>query len=73
MSAEILLILLVAVIAFGPNKIPMLANHLGKAIRMFHQFRQQITEIWQSQIHEEQLKINKEKAAQADEEYTKRS
>ncbi|KTC91572.1 twin-arginine translocase TatA/TatE family subunit [Fluoribacter dumoffii] len=70
-SGEILLILLVALIVFGPNKLPMLARHLGLLIRRLNQFKAQATVLWQQQLNELQLQENQRKAKEADEQYKK--
>lgn len=68
-SAELLLILFVALIVFGPSKLPMLASHLGKLMRHFNLLKQQAYDFWQSHMNEEQLKENQRKAELADKVY----
>lgn len=70
-SAELFLCFLIALIVFGPNKLPMLAEHLGKLFRLLNQFKQQATSFWQTQLSEIQLKENTRKAEQADARYKK--
>ncbi|KTC88129.1 MULTISPECIES: Sec-independent protein translocase subunit TatA/TatB [Legionella] len=70
-SAELFLTFLVALIVFGPNKLPMLAEHLGKLFRLLNQFKQQATTFWETQLSEYQLKENTRKAEQADTLYQK--
>ncbi|WED42814.1 Sec-independent protein translocase subunit TatA/TatB [Legionella cardiaca] len=65
-SGELLLTLLVALIVFGPNKLPMLAEHLGKLFRHVNYFKQQAIAFWQAQLNEQQLKENTRKAEKAD-------
>lgn len=65
-SGELLLTLLVALLVFGPNKLPMLAEHLGKLFRHFNSFKQQLHTFWQAQLNEQQLRENTRKAEQAD-------
>ncbi|WP_131782021.1 Sec-independent protein translocase subunit TatA/TatB [Legionella gresilensis] len=64
--SELLVIIIVALIAFGPNKLPMLAEHLGKFIRQLNSLKMQLTNFWQTQLNEQQLLENQKKAEQAD-------
>lgn len=68
-SGELFLTFLVALIVFGPNKLPMLAEHLGHLFRFFNQLKQQVTTFWETQQHENLLKKNTQKAEQADKIY----
>lgn len=65
-SSELFLTLLVALVVFGPNKIPMLAEHIGKLLRLLNQVKQHATTFWQAQLQEQQLRENTRKAEQAD-------
>lgn len=65
-SGELLLTLLVALVVFGPNKLPMLAEHLGKLFRHINHFKQQASAFWQAQLNEQQLRENTRKAEQVD-------
>lgn len=65
-SGELLLTFLVAIVVFGPNKLPMLAEHLGKLVRHLNHLKQQVTNFWQNQLDEQQLKENTRKAEKAD-------
>ncbi|CEK09221.1 sec-independent protein translocase protein TatB [Legionella hackeliae] len=65
-SGELLLILLVAIVVFGPNKLPMLAEHLGKLFRHFNHFKQRAMVFWQEQLNEQQLRENTRKAEKVD-------
>lgn len=69
MSAELLLILVVALIVFGPNKLPMLARHLGLLMRKLNQLKSQASVLWEQQLKELQLEENKRKAEEADQQY----
>jgi|GEM_PF-1467399 len=68
-SGELLVIVVVAIIVFGPDKLPMLANHLGKFYKQINQFKQQLHLLWQNQLNEQQLVENQRKARQADNTY----
>ncbi len=65
-SSELFLTFLVALIVFGPNKLPMLAEHLGKLLRLLSHVKQQASLFWQAQVQEQQLRENTRKAEQAD-------
>jgi sec-independent protein translocase protein TatB len=67
--SELLLILVVALLVFGPKKLPMLAYHLGKLVGQFNHYKQQLTALWQHQLNEHQLQENLKKAQKADENY----
>lgn len=69
-SGELLLTLFVALIVFGPNKLPMLADHLGRLFRLLNRFRQQALNFWHNQMNEQQLIENTRKANEADVRYS---
>lgn len=69
MSMEILLIFIVALVVFGPTKLPMLASHLGLLVRKLQQLKIQADRFWQQQLNEYQLQENKRKAEEADQQY----
>ncbi|OGO03965.1 MAG: hypothetical protein A2Y60_03280 [Chloroflexi bacterium RBG_13_54_9] len=50
---EILLILIVALIIFGPRRLPEIASGLGKAIREFRRMSSELTRDWTKEIAEE--------------------
>lgn len=68
-SGELLVILVVGVIVFGPSKLPMLAEHLGKFFRKVNQAKEQVGKFWQAQLNEQQLRENEQKAKKADSQY----
>jgi len=68
-AGELLLTLLIALLVFGPSKLPMLAHHLGKLIQQINYYKQQLVVFWQSQLKEQQLQENIKKANQADSNY----
>lgn len=69
MSSELLLIFLVALMVFGPSKLPMLAHHLGKLMKRFEQYKQKLSVFWEEQVNEHQLQENIKKAQKADKAY----
>ncbi|WP_392538361.1 twin-arginine translocase TatA/TatE family subunit [Legionella sp. 227] len=70
-SGELLVILMVALIVFGPKKLPMLATHLGLLLRKLNQLKAQAAALWQQQLNAVQLQENQRKAKEADEQYKK--
>ncbi len=64
--AELLLILVVALLVLGPKKMPMLAYHLGKLMRYCFHYKQKALLFWQQQYH---LQENIDKAVKADKNY----
>lgn len=68
-SGELLIIVLVALIVFGPNRLPMLASHLAKLWRQIQFFKEEAAAFWQKQLNEQQLRENNHKAEQADSRY----
>jgi sec-independent protein translocase protein TatB len=71
MSGELLLIFIVALIVFGPSKLPMVATHLGLLMRKINQFKELAASFWQQQINEHQLQENQRKALEGDNQYKK--
>lgn len=69
MSMELLVIFIVALIAFGPKKLPMLATHLGLLMSQLQQWKTQAQAFWQQQLNEYQLLENQRKAEEADKHY----
>lgn len=68
-TGELLLILLVTIIVFGPNKLSMLAGHLGQLFRYINRCKDEIAKIWQTEQLDYQLKKNQQKALEADRQY----
>lgn len=62
---------LVALIVFGPKKLPMLATHIGLLLRQIQQWKTQAALFWQQQLNEYQLQENQRKAEEADKYYKK--
>jgi sec-independent protein translocase protein TatB len=72
-AAELLLILIVALLVFGPSKMPMLARHLAKSYRLISHYQQQVSAFLQEQLKEQQLQDNLQKAKKADDQYQQKS
>lgn len=64
--SELLLTAIVALIVFGPKKLPMLAHHLGRLMVKYNHYRQTVLLFWQQQRLSHQLEDNIRKAEQAD-------
>ncbi len=63
---QLFLTLFVALIVFGPNKLPMLARHLGLLVAKVERFKKQAYALWQLQLKTQQLQENQQKAYDAD-------
>lgn len=70
MSLEILVILLVAVLVFPPQKMPMLARHLGYLLRQAHRFKSHFNKWWEQQLQAAEHEENQRKAEIADKHYS---
>lgn len=68
-SGELLLTIVVALIVFGPSKLPTLATHLGQIIKRLNQLRTQASSLWHQQLQELQLQESHRKALEADAKY----
>ncbi len=71
-SSELLVILLVACVVFGPNKLPMLAKHLGLWVKLSNRCREQLHEFWQHEIKKQQLLHHQQLADEVDAVYRER-
>jgi sec-independent protein translocase protein TatB len=70
-SGEILVTLVVAVLAFGPKKLPMLARHLALLINQFNKLKNKARTLFDEEMTKQQLSENEQKATKADESYEK--
>ena len=66
---ELLLTLIVALVVFGPKKLPMVAHHLGQLTGRLNGYKQQVQTLWQQELNEQQLQENIKKAQKADASY----
>lgn len=71
--AELLVTLFVALIVFGPQKLPEVASRLGRVFFKLNRLKQQFSTAWQKQLDQEQLRENTRKAEKADLFYQKQS
>ncbi len=65
-SGQLLLTILVALLVFGPDKLPMLARHLGRIMTQLERVKQKASILWQKQLQEHQLQENTRKARDVD-------
>ena len=70
--AELLLTFMVALLVFGPKKLPMLAHHLGRLIARVNGYQQKWINFFQQQRDAQQLQENTQKAEAADLNYQKK-
>lgn len=68
---ELLVIGVVAMMVFGPKKLPMLANHLGKLYYQCLKLNQKARTVWEDILAEQQLLDNQARAEKADTLYQK--
>ncbi|MBN9230323.1 MAG: preprotein translocase subunit TatB [Legionella sp. 40-6] len=69
MSLEILVILVVAILVFPPQKLPLLAKHMGYLLRQANRFKAHLHYWWEQQMHAAELEENQRKAEAADKHY----
>src|SRR3989338_9798244 len=72
-SGELILTLFVALLVFGPQKMPMLARHLAWLVKRCQAWQQQGLALWNQLQLQNQLQSNLEKAKVAEEEYSQRN
>ena len=68
-SGELFLTLLVALLVFGPSKLPMLASHLGQLVKVINRLKFHAVRAWHQQLQELQLQENQNQAAKAEQHY----
>jgi len=72
-TGQLFLTMLVALLVFGPAKLPMLAKHLGIFFAKFNYYKEQVFLYWKKKIQEDtnqqQLLENIKKAQKADSSY----
>lgn len=70
-TGELFVILLVALVVFGPKKLPLLSQHLGLFLKKLKQQRSALLTWWDTQCKELNLQQNIKKAETADALYEK--
>ena len=71
--SQLLVILVVALFVFGPNKLPLVASHLGKLMRRMNAYKELAAAFWQRQLLEQQLQENIKKAQKIDVHYQQKN
>lgn len=66
---ELLLTTLIALLVFGPERLPTLARHLGKLFKHVNHYKQIAQQFLESQKNQLQLDENIKKAQTADKKY----
>jgi sec-independent protein translocase protein TatA len=56
--SEMLLVFIVALLVFGPKKLPELGKSLGKGIREFRKATDELKSSWQDQVKDIQAPLN---------------
>jgi TatA/E family protein of Tat protein translocase len=69
---EIMVILVIALIVFGPRKLPQLGKTLGKALGEFRRATNDLKNTLEVEVHKEQEKVEGPKRRQAEDEYKRR-
>ncbi len=67
--AELLVVLTISLIVFGPSKLPMLARHLGVLLRKLNQVQARFNQLWQNKLKEIELIENEKRASEIDAQY----
>lgn len=65
-SGELFIILIVALLVFGPDKLPMLAEHLGKLAQRGNRIINNMRKKWDDELQIQQLNDNIKRAEIAD-------
>lgn len=68
--SELVLTTVIALIVFGPKKLPLLAQHVGLLLNQIQHYKQLLLQFWETQQQHLQLQQNIEKAKKADKKYT---
>ncbi len=70
-TGQLLLTTLVTLLVFGPSKLPMLAQHLGRLVARLERYKHQAGALWQKELNDQLLQENQSKALIADARYQK--
>ena len=66
-TSELLLILVVALIIFGPRKLPQLSRSLGKSLADFRRASEEFKQTWEAELEREAIKEQQRLAASVSE------
>lgn len=67
--SEVIVILVVALIVFGPERLPSLAQKIGRLIGKARMMSNDLKQELDEQLKHEQLKENQQRAEQAEQQY----
>lgn len=70
---EIMIILVIALIVFGPRKLPQLGRTLGKALGEFRRATNDLRNTLELEVHKEEEKVNSGERRRAEEDYSRRA
>lgn len=70
---EIMIILVIALIVFGPRKLPQLGRSLGKALGEFRRATNDLRNTLELEVHKEEEKVNAGERRRSEEEYSRRA
>ena len=68
---EIMVILVIALVIFGPRKLPQLGRTLGKALGEFRRATNDLKNTLELEVHREEEKLKAPEAKKAEEEYSR--
>jgi TatA/E family protein of Tat protein translocase len=69
---EIMVILVIALVIFGPRKLPQLGRTLGKALGEFRRATNELKNTLELEVHKEEEKQNAPQRKKAEEAYSRR-
>jgi len=69
---EIMVILVIALVIFGPRKLPQLGKTLGKALGEFRRATNDLKNTLEVEVHKEQEQVNAPNRRRAEDEYQRR-
>ncbi len=68
-TGELLLTILIALLVFGPERLPIVARQLGTLMKRMNHYKQQFFRLLEAESQEQQLQNNLKKAEKADQHY----
>ncbi len=70
---EIMVILVIALVIFGPRKLPQLGRTLGKALGEFRRATNDLKNTLELEVHKEEEKVNAPERRKREDEYSRRA